>query len=165
MPRNNSRLGPQSRRARTTRNKPRHANRCQATPAAVWMDVCAPGSEPSPCGLRNSRCPDGRVCARRVPNPCRLRTAAVGMDDCEPGSVPSPCRLRNSRRPDGRVRARRVPTPARYSRRPDGRVCALQRRPAHATQSTTHGASAPLNRSQVAQDTAHAAQHTKRAHR
>ena len=34
-------------------------------PAAVRMDVCAPGSEPSPCGLRNSRCPDGRVCARQ----------------------------------------------------------------------------------------------------
>ena len=34
-------------------------------PAAVRMDVCAPGSEPSPCRLRNSRRPDGRVCARR----------------------------------------------------------------------------------------------------
>ena len=32
-------------------------------PAAVRMDVCAPGSEPSPCRLRNSRRPDGRVCA------------------------------------------------------------------------------------------------------
>ena len=34
-------------------------------PAAVRMDVCAPGSEPSPCRLQNSRRPDGRVCARR----------------------------------------------------------------------------------------------------
>ena len=34
-------------------------------PAASRMDVCAPGSEPSPCRLRNSRRPDGRVCARR----------------------------------------------------------------------------------------------------
>ena len=34
-------------------------------PAAVRMDVCAPGSEPSPCRLRNSRRPDGRVCARQ----------------------------------------------------------------------------------------------------
>ena len=34
-------------------------------PAAVRMDVCAPGSEPSPCLLRNSRRPDGRVCARQ----------------------------------------------------------------------------------------------------
>ena len=32
-------------------------------PAAVRMDVCAPGSEPSPCRLQNSRRPDGRVCA------------------------------------------------------------------------------------------------------
>ena len=63
---------PQTLRARTTRNKPRHENRCQATPVAVRMDVCAPGSEPGPCRLRNSHCPDGRVCARRVPSPCRL---------------------------------------------------------------------------------------------
>ena len=34
-------------------------------PAAVRMDVCAPGSEPSPCWLRNSRRPDGHVCARQ----------------------------------------------------------------------------------------------------
>ena len=33
--------------------------------AAVRTDVCAPGSEPSPCRLRNSCRPDGRVCARQ----------------------------------------------------------------------------------------------------
>ena len=33
--------------------------------AAVRTDVCAPGSEPSPCQLRTSRRPDGRVCARQ----------------------------------------------------------------------------------------------------
>ena len=33
--------------------------------AAVRTDVCAPGSEPSPCRLRTSRRPDGRVCARQ----------------------------------------------------------------------------------------------------
>ena len=32
--------------------------------AAVRMDVCAPGSERSPCRLRNSRRSDGHVCAR-----------------------------------------------------------------------------------------------------
>ena len=32
-------------------------------PAAVRTDVCAPGSEPSPCRLRNSRRPEGCVCA------------------------------------------------------------------------------------------------------
>ena len=33
--------------------------------AAVRMDVCAPGSEPSPCRLRTSRRPDGLLCARQ----------------------------------------------------------------------------------------------------
>ena len=33
--------------------------------AAVRTDVCAPGSEPSPCRLRTSSRPDGRVCARQ----------------------------------------------------------------------------------------------------
>ena len=33
--------------------------------AAVQTDVCAPGSEPSPCRLRNSRRPDGSVCNRQ----------------------------------------------------------------------------------------------------
>ena len=34
-------------------------------PAAVRMDVCAPGRVPIPCRLRNSRRSDGRVCARQ----------------------------------------------------------------------------------------------------
>ena len=33
--------------------------------ATVRMDVCAPGSVPSPCRLQNTRRPDGRVCARQ----------------------------------------------------------------------------------------------------
>ena len=81
----------QTRSARTTRNEPQHKNRCQATPAAARMDVCAPGSEPSPCWLQNSRCLDQRVRARRVPGTSRLRTAAVRMNECAPGSVPSSC--------------------------------------------------------------------------
>ena len=63
------------------------------TPAAVRMDECAPGGYPAPAGneqppsgwtsarpegtqplpATNSRRPDARVCARRVPSPCRLR--------------------------------------------------------------------------------------------
>ena len=35
----------------------------------------------------------------------------------------------------------------------------------HRTRKATHGAGTPVNRSQVAQDTAHATQHTARAHR
>ena len=37
--------------------------------------------------------------------------------------------------------------------------------PGHRTRNTTHRAGTPVNRSQVAQDTAHAKQHTERAHR
>ena len=33
--------------------------------AAVRTDVCAPGSEPSPCRLQTSSRPDGHVCARQ----------------------------------------------------------------------------------------------------
>ena len=97
------------------------------------------------------------------------------------GQVPN----NTSCRPDGRVRARQrtqpppateqppsgwtrvrpegtQPLPATNSRRPDGRVSAPQQRLAHTTNSTTHRASTPVNRSQMAQDTA---QHTGRAHR
>ena len=69
LPSSNIRRVPQSRRACTTRNKPRHEDRCQATPAAVQTDVCTPGSEPSPCQLRNSRRPDGRCAPRGYPAP------------------------------------------------------------------------------------------------
>ena len=146
VPSNNGRWLPQTRRARTTLNEPRHENRCQAPPAAVQMDVCKPSSEPSPCRLPNSRCRNGRMRARR---PLTL------------------CRLPNSRRPDGRVRARMVPSRCRLrnSRRPDGRVRPPQRSPEHATHSTTHRASTLVKMSQVAEDTAHATQNVERAHR
>ena len=50
VPSNNGRRVPQTRRARTTRNEPRHEKRCQATPAAVRMDECTPGGYPAPAG-------------------------------------------------------------------------------------------------------------------
>ena len=81
---------PQTQRVRTTRNEPRQEDRSQATPAAVQTDVCAPSSKPSPCRLRNSRHPDGRVCAQRVPSPCRLLTAAIRTDECAPRRYPTP---------------------------------------------------------------------------
>ena len=90
LPSHNACCVPQIWRAGTARNEPRHKDRCQATPAAVQTDVCTPGSEPSPCRLRNSRRPDGRVYARRVSSPCRLRTAAVRIDECAPGGYPDP---------------------------------------------------------------------------
>ena len=142
VPSSDGRRVPQTRKARTTHNEPRHEDRCQATPAAVRTDVCAPGSEPSPCWLR---------------------TAAVRMDACAPGGYPAPAGYEQP--PSGWTRVRpegTQPLPAMYSRRPDGRVSAPQRRTAHATQSTAHRARTPVNRSQVAQDTA---QHTGRAHR
>ena len=37
--------------------------------------------------------------------------------------------------------------------------------PGHGTRHTAHTAGTPVNRSQVAQDTAHATQHAERAHR
>ena len=88
VPSNSRRRVPQTWRARTTRNQQRHKDRCQATPAAVQTDVCAPGSERSPYGLQNSRRTDGLVRAQRVPNPCRLETAAVQGDGCAPRSAP-----------------------------------------------------------------------------
>ena len=100
VPRYNGCRVPLTRRARTTRNEPRHRNRCQATPAAVQMEECAPGGYAASTGyeqplsgwtsarpegaqplpVMNSCRPDGRVRARRVPSPYRLRTAAVRMD-------------------------------------------------------------------------------------
>ena len=49
---------------RAAKNKSKSCSPHSAT-AAVQMDVCAPGRVPNPCRLRNSRRPDGRVCARQ----------------------------------------------------------------------------------------------------
>ena len=100
--------------------------------------------------------------ARRVPSPCQLRTAAVRMDECAPGGYP---------------------TPAGYEQPPSGWTCVRPEgtQPLPATiaavqmeesaprsdaphSNTTHRAGTPVNRSQEAQDTAHATQHTERAH-
>ena len=92
------------------RPQPSDTNRCQATTATgcrkpgkgaqhttnngtAPRHVCVPRCGPSPCRLRKSCRPDGRVRARRVPSPCRLRSATIRMDECAPGSEPSPYRL------------------------------------------------------------------------
>ena len=90
VPSDNGRWVPQTRIARTTRNEPWHANMCKATPAAVRIDVCAPSREPSLCRLRNSRRPDGPVCALRVHSPSRLQKAALWMEVCAPGGYTAP---------------------------------------------------------------------------
>ena len=118
---------------------------------------------------------------RRPPSAANPESAHNTRQTTPRGQVPS----NTSCRPDRRVRARQriqprpateqppsgwtrmrpegtQPLPAKNSHCPDGRVSAPQQRSAHATHSTTHRASTPMNRSQVAQDTA---PHTGRAHR
>ena len=53
---------PDDERAAKNKSKPRSPH---SATAAVRMDVCAPGWVPNPCRLRNSCCPDRRVCARQ----------------------------------------------------------------------------------------------------
>ena len=108
VPSSNGCRVPQTRRARTTRTKPRHRNWCQATPAAVWMDECAPRGYPAPVGYEQP--PSGWASERPAATPHTRNTA-------------------------------------------------------RATQSTAHRATTPVNKSQAAQDTIHATQPTKRAHR
>ena len=140
--------------------------------AAVWMDECAPGRVCSPCRLRNSRRPDGRVRAQRVTSPCRLRTAAVPMDECAPRWYLAPAGYKQptsgwtecAPRSDAPLTQHRTRNPQHNTRsehtgeqEPSG--------PGHRSRNTTHRAGTPVNRSQVAQDTAHATQHTEPAHR
>ena len=58
--------------------------------AALRMDVCAPGSEPSPCRLQNSRRLDGRVSTRLAHTACRLRPRATRRGDCPANANHSP---------------------------------------------------------------------------
>ena len=97
-----------------------------------------------------SCCLDGRVRARRVPSPYRLRTAAVRMDECAPGGYQAPTGYEQP--PSGWTSERPAATP-----RP--------RNTTRTTRSTAHRASTPVYKSQAAQDTVHATQPSKRAHR
>ena len=126
------------------RPQPRYTDRCQAATAAGCrkpgeQQTGARGQVPS----NTSRRQDGRVRARQ-------RTQPLPATEQPPSGW-------TRVRPEGNQ-----PLPATNSHRPDGRVSAPQRGPTHATHSTTHRASTPVNRSQVAQDTA---QHTGQAHR
>ena len=143
--------------------RPGHKEQAHARqPPSGWTSARPEGTQALPA--TNSRRPDGRVRALRVPSPCRLRTAAVRMDVCAPGGYPAPAGY-DSRRPDGRVSAPQR-RPAQQHNTPSGHTGEEEPGgPGHRTRKTTHQAGTPVNRSQVAQDTAHATQHTERAHR
>ena len=195
--------------------------------------MCAPGSEPSPCRLRNSRRPEGRVSTRRARTACRTGYRTTGP--APPGGVsaqlsqttrptvphPTPPAMTHHHHHHTRPPATRTtqeprpPTqaPRHHCRQPPAvsnpRTGALEtgslgagahtgnpernshptpvphdthaqtstgagthahprtapQAPGHRTCKTTHRAGTPVNRSQVAQDTAHAKQHTEWAHR
>ena len=116
-------------------------------------------------GLSNTSCrPGGRVRARQrtQPLPATEQPPSGWMRVRPEGTKPLPA---TNKPPSGWTIARpegTQPLPATNSHRPDGRVSAPQGRPAPATHSTTHRASTPVNRSQMAQDTA---QHTGQANR
>ena len=150
VPGKNGRHVPQTRRARTTRNEPRHRNRCQAAPAAVRMDECAPGGYPAPTGYEQP--PSGWTSARPE------------------GTQPLPAT--NSRRPDIRVSApQRRPAQQHPMRNPKHSIQSEHTGkqepsgPGHCTHNTTHRAGTRANRSQGAEDTACATQATGRAQR
>ena len=65
---------------------PRHETRCLATPAAVRTDMCAPGSEPSPCRLRTAAVHMEECASGSELSPCQPRITAVWMDECAPRS-------------------------------------------------------------------------------
>ena len=117
--------------------------------------------------------PSERKCARPAVNraPAGYRTAAVRMDECAPGGYPAPAGYETAAVRMDECAPGGDPAPAGYKQPPSEwtseRPAATPRtrNTAHATHSTAQRASTPVNRSQVAQDTAHPTQHTERAHR
>ena len=118
-----------------------------------------------------SRRSDGRVRARRVPSPYWLRTAAVRMDECAPGGYPAPAGYEQppsgwtSERPAATPRQQHPTRNPKHSTQSEHTGAQEPSGPGHRTHSTTHRAGTRVNRSQVAQDTAHTTQHTEPAHR
>ena len=153
---------------RTTRNKPRHRNRRQATPAAIWMFESAPGGYPAPASYGTAAIRMDECAHRGYPAPAGYEQPPSGWRSARPeGTQPLPAT--NGRRPDGRLRAWRVPSPCRLRTaavRIDEsapRSDAPHSNTPRATQSTAHRASTPVNKSQAAQDTVNTTQFTERA--
>ena len=139
--------------------------------AAVRMDECAPGGCPAPIAYEqppsrwtsarpegtqplpatNSRRPDGGVSAPQ-------RRPA----DATPHAQP---KAQHTERAHRCTRAKRPRTPYTQHNPPSGRTGEQEPScPGHRTRNATHRVSTPVNRSQVAQDTAQAKQHTERPH-
>ena len=145
VPSNNGRRVPQTRRVRTTRNQPRHENRCHATPAAVRMDECAPGSKPAPACLGTAVVGMDECAPGGYPAPAGYETAAVRMDQCEPGGYRAPSGYEQP--PSGWTSVRPAAPPRTRNTR-------------HNTPSEHTGEQEPRG-----QNTVRATQHTARAHR
>ena len=164
---NDSHQMPQARTACTTRNTQGHQNRCQATRAAIQMKVRAPGSEHSPCWLWNSCCPGERVRARRRTQPLPATKQLLSGWTCARPEGTKLLSATRSRRADRRVRApQRRPAQqhqhnalSKHTREQEASGPRLRAR------NTTHRATTPVHRSQVAQDTAQATQHGESTHR
>ena len=122
---------PRGRPARPGHREQAHARQ----PTSGWTSARPEGTQPLPA--TNSRRPDGRVRARRVPIPCRLRTAAVRMDVCAPRGYPAPAGY-DGRRPDGQVSAPQR-RPAQQHNTPSGHTGEQEPGgPGHRTRKTTH---------------------------
>ena len=186
-PRGATRHGREARR----RPQPRHTDRCQAATAAGCRK---PGEHAQHAtnhgtrtGAKQRQPPSKRTCARSAanPDPAGYGTAAVQMDACAPGGYPAPAGYQQlpsgwtSERPAATLRTRNPQhnTPSEHTgkQEPSGPGHRTARRtrtgeqessgPGHRTRKGTHRAGTAVNRSQVARDTAHATQQTKRAHR
>ena len=108
--------------------------------------------------------PDPRPPRHPRPHQHRHRhtpTSTHSTKSAAPQPAPLPKKQKKAKQASGKRGARE-----RQGKRLRGELKAnIQARgPGHRARKATHRASAPVNRSQVAQDTAHATQHTERAH-
>ena len=140
---------------------------CRLRTAAVRMDECALGEYRAPAGYEQPQ--SGRTSApRQCTQPLQTtKQPPSGWTSARPEGT-QPLQATNSRRSDGlsvrpaatpRTRNPRHNTPSEHIGEQE------QSGQGHPTPNTTHQAGTPMNRSQVAQDTAHTKQHTEPTHR
>ena len=161
--------------------------------AAVRMDECAPGGYPAPTGYKqlpsgwtsprpegtqplpatNSRRPDGRVSAPQQlpahatphaqPKAQQRANTPVYKSQAAQDIVHATQPMKQAHRRTGAKWPRTPHTQHNTSSEHTGEQ--EPGGPGHPTRKTTHRAGTPVNRSQVARDTAQAKQRTERAHR